>query len=92
MKDLNSWHNRGFRIVVYFAVFLLSVLLMVVSKELGERMARGGGNSWYAEDAKQYAETLVQIGSLTGFLSGAGLVLESSKLEANENKTEEDNN
>lgn len=92
MKEINSWHNRRFRIVVYLAVFLLSVLLMAASKKLGENLARGGRNSWSTEDANQYAEILVQFGSLTGFLSGAGLVLESSKLEADENKTEEDNN
>ena len=90
MEILRSRRNR---IIIYFSILIISLLLILGSGSLGEFVARDWGRSqnWYRDyedEAVQNAAALRQTGLLTGGLSGLGLVLELSKLEENPKQTQ----
>ncbi len=88
---MNILRSRRNRIVIYFSVLVISVLLMLGSESLGEFIARdwGKSDSWYNDAATENASVLRQTGLLTGGLSGLGLVLELSKLEEKSEQTQQ---
>lgn len=80
MEHPGFWHRRSTRIALYGIIFLLSLLVILASNSLGDTVIRLVRDGWYTEEEYRTAAAIRQAGTLTGAISGLGLVLESSKL------------
>ena len=80
MNAQGFWRRRETRIAVYAILFLCCLILIFASESLGRAIVSFGKSIWTTEDVYRTAAMICNAGTLTGAISGLGLVLESSKL------------